>query len=63
MERTLIILKPDALDRGLVGRILTRFEDKALQLLALKLDRIPPEQARRHYAVHAEKPFFPQLVE
>lgn len=62
METTLIILKPDALQRGLVGRILARFEDKGLQLVGAKLMRISPELAARHYEAHQGKPFYEPLV-
>lgn len=62
MERTLILLKPDAVQRGLVGRILARFEDKGLKLVAMKLMRITPELAAMHYAAHREKKFYPGLV-
>lgn len=62
MEQTLIILKPDALQRGHVGRIISRFEDKGLQITALKAMKISPELAERHYAVHKGKPFYPRLM-
>lgn len=62
METTLIILKPDAVQRGLVGRILARLEEKGLQIVGLKLTRITEELAARHYADHREKPFYPGLV-
>jgi nucleoside-diphosphate kinase len=62
MERTLIILKPDALQRGLVGKIIARFEDKGLQIVALKMLTISPELAARHYASHVGKPFYDGLV-
>lgn len=62
MERTLIILKPDAVQRGFVGKILNRFEDKGLQLVALKFTKIPVSTAETHYAPHKEKPFYPGLV-
>lgn len=62
METTLIILKPDAVQRGLVGRIVSRLEDKGLQLVGLKLMRITPQIAERHYADHRSKPFYPGLV-
>ena len=62
MERTLILLKPDALQRGLAGRILSRFEEKGLKLLGLKLMRITPDLAAKHYAAHKEKKFYPGLV-
>ena len=62
MERTLIILKPDALQRGLVGAIISRFEQKGLQIAALKMLTISPELAARHYAPHVGKPFYDGLV-
>jgi len=61
MERTLILLKPDCVQRRLVGRILSRFEDKGLNLIAMKLIKISPELAKRHYAEHVSKPFYPAL--
>ena len=61
MERTLILLKPDCVERRLVGRILSRFEDKGLNLVAMKLIKISPELAKRHYAEHVSKPFYPAL--
>ena len=61
MERTLIIFKPDCVQRRLVGRILARFEDKGFNLVALKLMRITPELARQHYAEHTAKPWYPTL--
>ncbi len=63
MERTLIIFKPDAVNRMLVGRILTRFENKGLRIAAMKLQQSPVEQVRKHYEVHAERPFYNNLVE
>ena len=62
MERTLVLLKPDAVQRGLVGRILTRFEEKGLQLVALKMRCFPEDLLRRHYEVHRERPFYEGLV-
>ncbi len=62
-ERTLIIFKPDAMNRMLVGRILARFEDKGLRIAALKLQQSPRSQVERHYAVHQGKPFYDRLVE
>ncbi len=62
MERTLIILKPDAVQRGLVGEIVTRFERKGLELVGLKLMRIPASLAEQHYAPHKGKPFYDGLV-
>jgi nucleoside-diphosphate kinase len=63
MERSLIILKPDAVQRGLIGPILTRLEQRGLKLAGLKLMRIDEQLARRHYAVHESRPFFAGLVE
>ena len=63
MERTLIIFKPDAMHRMLVGRILARFEDKGLRIVALKLQRSPRAQVERQYAVHKGQPFYESLVE
>ena len=62
METTLIILKPDAVQRGLCGRIIGRFEDKGLQVVGAKLMAISPELAARHYQVHKDKPFYEKLV-
>jgi len=62
METTLIILKPDAVQRGLCGRIITRFEDKGLKLVGAKLMQISQELAAKHYADHQSKPFYPGLV-
>jgi len=62
MEQTLVLIKPDAVQRRLVGRILARFEQKGLQIVALKMVRISEELARRHYAPHVGKPFYEPLV-
>ena len=62
METTLIILKPDAVQRGLMGRIITRFEDKGIQVVGAKLTMISPETAATHYASHQGKPFYDGLV-
>ena len=62
MEKTLIILKPDAVQRGLVGEILTRFEKKGLQVAGMKLMRIPATLAEQHYGPHKGKPFYDGLV-
>jgi nucleoside-diphosphate kinase len=62
MERTLIILKPDAVQRGLCGEIITRFEKKGLQLVAAKMMKIPQTLAETHYEPHRSKPFYPGLV-
>ena len=63
MERTLILVKPDAFARNLTGEIIARFERKGLRLAALKQMTMTTELAERHYAEHAEKPFFGELVE
>ena len=56
-------MKPDAVQRRLMGKILSRFEEKGLQIVAVKLMQIDEELAKTHYGEHAEKPFFPGLVE
>ncbi|MSQ24260.1 MAG: nucleoside-diphosphate kinase [Chloroflexi bacterium] len=62
MERTLVIVKPDGVQRSLVSSILGRLEIRGLKLVGLKFMRVTPELAQRHYAVHREKPFFGELV-
>jgi len=62
MERTLIIFKPDAVQRGLCGEILARFEKKGLQLVGCKMMKIPQQLAETHYEPHKGKPFYPGLV-
>jgi nucleoside-diphosphate kinase len=62
VERTLIILKPDAVQRGLVGELVARFERRGLKLVGLKLVQVDAALAERHYAVHAGKPFYPGLI-
>lgn len=62
MERTLIIVKPEGVQRGLVGEVLSRFEAKGFKIVALKLMRITPELAARHYAEHQGKSFYEGLV-
>lgn len=61
MERTLILLKPDCVERRLIGRVISRFEDKALTIVAMKMMQVTPELAKKHYAEHVEKPFYPAL--
>lgn len=63
MERTLILIKPDAMQRGLAGEIIRRLEARGLKIVAMKLTRIPTAVAEEHYAHHADKPFFRGLVE
>jgi nucleoside-diphosphate kinase len=62
-SRTLVLIKPDAYERGLTGELLSRFERKGLRITALRLLEADEEIANRHYAEHAEKPFFGELVE
>jgi nucleoside-diphosphate kinase len=62
MERTLIIFKPDAVQRGLCGEILARFERKGLQIAGMKLMKIPQATAEKHYEPHKGKPFYPGLI-
>ncbi len=63
MERTFTMVKPDGVQRGLVGEIISRFEKKGIKLAAIKLMQITPELAAQHYAEHKERPFFGDLVE
>lgn len=62
MERTLIIVKPEGVQRGLIGDIITRFEQRGLKFVGLKLLQITPELAEQHYGVHKGKAFYPGLV-
>ncbi|NOZ82496.1 MAG: nucleoside-diphosphate kinase [Euryarchaeota archaeon] len=62
MERTLLIVKPDGVMRGLVGEVISRVERRGLKLVAMKMVQVSRELAERHYAEHREKPFFEQLV-
>ncbi|MEW6713439.1 MAG: nucleoside-diphosphate kinase [Candidatus Riflebacteria bacterium] len=62
-EKTFILLKPDAIQRGFTGRIIARFEDKGLKIVAAKLVQVSREQAEKHYSVHKGKRFFESLVE
>ncbi|HVM40523.1 MAG TPA: nucleoside-diphosphate kinase [Acidimicrobiia bacterium] len=62
MERTLVLCKPDAVERGLVGEIISRFERKQLRIVAMRMLTVDEALARRHYAEHVEKPFFPELL-
>jgi nucleoside-diphosphate kinase len=62
MDRTLILVKPDAFARSLTGEIIARFERKGLRIVALRHMTVSMELAERHYAEHAEKPFFGELV-
>jgi nucleoside-diphosphate kinase len=62
-ERTLVLVKPDGVARGLVGEVITRIERKGLRLVALELRTVSRQVAEQHYAEHAEKPFFGDLLE
>ncbi|WP_048146967.1 nucleoside-diphosphate kinase [Pyrococcus abyssi] len=62
-ERTLVIIKPDAVIRGLIGEIISRFEKRGLKIVGMKMIWISKELAEKHYAEHREKPFFKSLVE
>lgn len=63
MQKTLILIKPDGVERLLVGQIITRFEQRGLKLIGLKLLQVSDELARKHYAVHQERPFFNDLIQ
>lgn len=63
MEHTLVIIKPDGVQRGLIGPILARLERRGLRFAAMKLMQITPELASRHYAIHKGKPFYEGLIE
>jgi nucleoside-diphosphate kinase len=63
MERTLILVKPDAFARGLTGEVIARFERKGLRIVAMKHMEVSRELAERHYAEHVERPFFADLVD
>lgn len=62
-ERTLVLVKPDGVSRGLVGEVIARIERKGLTLAALELRTVPRDLAEQHYAEHADKPFFGSLLE
>jgi len=62
MEKSLVLIKPDAMQRGLVGTIITRLEEQGLKLVALKMIHLDKALAKRHYAIHKDKPFFNSLV-
>jgi nucleoside-diphosphate kinase len=61
-ERTFIAVKPDAVQRGLIGEIVKRFETKGYKVIGLKMIRVTDEQAQAHYAEHEGKPFYPRLI-
>ncbi len=61
MERSLILLKPDCVQRRLMGQVISRFEEKGMNIVAMKMLQVTPELARQHYAEHVSKPFYPGL--
>lgn len=61
-ERTFLAIKPDAVQRGLIGKIISRIEEKGYKIVALKMLQVSPEQAAKHYEEHFGKPFYPNLV-
>ena len=63
LEKTLVIIKPDAVARGLAGRIVSRFEEKGLRIAAMRLEMVSRETAMQHYAEHKAKPFYGMLVD
>jgi nucleoside-diphosphate kinase len=63
VERTFIILKPDSVQRGLIGEIVSRFERRGLKIVAMKMIQVSDELAQEHYAVHKERPFYGSLIE
>lgn len=58
MERTLILLKPDCVQRRMMGKVITRFEEKGLNIIAMKMLQVTPELSKKHYAEHVSKPFY-----
>lgn len=62
MEKSLVLIKPDAVERNLIGKIIGRIEEKGMKLLALRMLRMDRKLAEKHYAVHSDKPFFKGLV-
>jgi len=62
-ERTLILIKPDGVQRGLIGRIIERYEQRGLRIVSVKMVRVDRALAERHYEVHRDKPFFAGLIE
>ena len=63
MEKSLVLIKPDAMQRGLAGTIITRLEKQGLKLVAIRMLHLDKALARRHYAIHKDKPFFNSLVD
>lgn len=63
MERTFVMLKPDAVQRGLIGQLISRFENRGLKIVAMKFMHVSQELAEEHYAVHKGRPFYDSLIE
>ena len=63
LQRSLVLLKPDCIERRLMGQIISRFEAKGLSIVAMKMLRVSPDLAKQHYAEHVSKPFYPSLEE
>jgi nucleoside-diphosphate kinase len=63
LERSLVLLKPDCVERRLMGQIISRFEAKGLNIVAMRMLRVTPDLAKQHYAEHVAKPFYPSLEE
>jgi len=61
LERTLVLLKPDCVQRRLMGQVISRFEEKGLNLIAMKMMQVTPALSKQHYAEHVQKPFYPGL--
>jgi nucleoside-diphosphate kinase len=61
-QRTFVAIKPDGVKRGIIGRIIERFEDKGFKIVGMKLLQVTPELAAQHYAEHEGKPFYPRLI-
>jgi len=63
MQKTFVLVKPDGVQKNLIGEVIARFERRGLKIVGLKMIKITEEQAKKHYAEHSEKPFFGELVE
>lgn len=63
MERTFVAIKPDGVKRGLIGKLITRFEEKSYKIVALKMMNVTDEIAAKHYEEHYGKPFYPELID
>jgi nucleoside-diphosphate kinase len=63
MQRSLVLLKPDCIQRRLIGEMISRFEAKGLRIVAMKMMQVTPELSKKHYAEHVSKPFYPGLEE